>query len=225
MNLEWRNHFGGEPWAVTDRGLIVINIDTAKEIQAETPYVFHILETGCERVAYLRTSGTPYTMRTIDQDYGGAILAGAEDHTITPALIATTIAREATRVKGAKYHRDNQCERYESRLGEYSAGLMQTLVSTANSMNRKHKMIDGLLDRFDLYSPETSIQLGAAYYAHGVEEYVGHDDPVILQAGYNAGWGSLNKSSDRNRWKLRVHGEFAVEKFMAYYNDWMERNK
>lgn len=222
--LEWNRHFDGERWAVTDRGLIVIDLDVAHEIASETGYVVHALEVACERVAYLRTRGTPITMRTVDQDWSVSILKAAAIYSVQPSLIAATIAREATIVRGTKYHRDAHCERYEDRISEYSAGLMQTLVSTANAMNRKHDVIDGVLDRFDLYSPEVSTQMGAAYYAHG-EERIGSSDPVLLQAGYNAGWGSLSRASDKNRWKLIVHGSHAVEKFMAYTNDWIERWK
>lgn len=223
-DLEWNQHFDGEKWAVTDGGLVVVDLDVAREIAAETGYVVHTATIGCETVGYLRTRGTPLTMRTVEQDWGQSILKAGASYFVQPSLIATTIAREATLLKGTKYHRDAHCERYEERIDEYSAGLMQTLVSTANAMNRKHDLIDGVLDRFDLYSPEVSINLGAAYYEHG-EGRIGTSDPVLLQAGYNAGWGSLSRASDKNRWKLIVHGAHAVEKFMAYNNDWLERWK
>lgn len=182
-----------------------------------------------------RTEGRPITMATIAQDYGIAIHWAADRFDLRPALIAAMIVKEAVREQPDWWRRDPTSYRKEP-SGVESGGLMQTLVRTAQQMQDKLSIYHGvrghdaeLIDHEDitvqdLYVPERSITLGAAYLRH-LADYDGSgwdapagEDPVLLCCAYNAGG---VYTSSKNRFHLRTYGAGRIETFAAYWNDWM----
>lgn len=181
-------------------------------------------------------------MQTLREEYGPAIEAASEVFRIPVAWIAGMIAIEAIRIPGtlscdpislrdedyAAGDVDRKLERYRDRPNRISAGLMQTLLSTARRMNRKHRLFgddgcagaaygpSGTLDLVDLCVPERSILLGTAYMRHQVDEY--EADPILIVGAYNAG--GLYETS-RNPWRIRTYGYDRVPEFAAYHNDWL----
>jgi hypothetical protein len=103
-----------------------------------------------------------------------------------------------------------------------SAGLMQTLLSTAQSMADKCDL-DMPTRASDLYDPRTSIMLGAAYCAHQRDRYddgvEGFDfDFVHLTGAYNAGGVYYNADSP---YKMRTYSPTRTERAIRWHNDAM----
>ena len=101
-----------------------------------------------------------------------------------------------------------------------SAGLMQTLLSTAQQMASKHDMPVPSRAR-ELYDPRTSIMLGAAYCAHQREKYddgvEGFEfDFVHLTGAYNAGGVYFNRDSP---FRLRTYSPTRTERAIRWHND------
>lgn len=188
-----------------------------------------------------RTKGLPITAHTILTDNRIAIFEAARITNLSPSFIIALIAKESgPRRKSRKGvhkakptgHRDNVSIRTEDEVknpyrsdeetpNRISAGLMQTLLSTAQAVNDRFEVylnLDGSvkqLTRYDLMSPEVSIMLGSLYCVMLMEENE-TEDIMLLQAAYNAG---AVYSSKKNRWNLRMYGAQRFEMFAAYYND------
>jgi len=147
---------------------------------------------GREPIEVPRTKGAPTSMRLLYDDHGCAI----------------------DRAAGLF-----QCYRWEERTGaapdgEPSVGLMQTLLSTANEVERWLGLYGRAIDVDDLKSGEVSIMLGAGYL-HLLSVKWGRD-PVRLCVAYNAGG---VYTSSRGAFRMRTYGEKRVESFAAWYND------
>lgn len=184
----------------------------------------------------IRTSGDPVTMYTMLHDYGGAIRQACKMFPlVSPQVIMAMIAIEATRQKEDRTHYDPQCIRFEPGYvsdtktpHRVSTGLMQTLHSTANWVNKKYKLfktISGTLEKIvrgDLYIPFKSILLGTGYIHHQIlkkeidEAGFPDDDPVLICSAFNAG--SVRPAD--NAWGLLTYGgNSRMEKFVKFYND------
>lgn len=163
------------------------------------------------------TSGRPVTVERIATQYGDSIRRWSERYRVPAELIVATIATES---KG-----DAAAYRSESG-GRYSAGLMQTLRSTAAETLRAEMDVD-LIDKEWLLQSDNSIRAGAAYIARQFR-LTGFDPPLVA-AAYNAGSPRPDTPSfGRNRWNLEAYdgGRDAresldghIDRFVTWFND------
>ena len=131
-------------------------------------------------------------------------------------LIVATIATES-RGDAAAFRQESG--------GRYSAGLMQTLQTTAQETLR-HEVMD-TIDREWLSTPDNSIRAGTAYIARQFR-LTGFDPPLVA-AAYNAGTVREDSPSfGRNRWNLEAFdgGKDArksldghVDRYIQWFND------
>ena len=223
---EWTRHAGGAGWYVLDDGRIKLEPDT--HLGGIAAYVCTDAD-GC-----IRTKGAPLTMQTLRGEYGATIAAVASAFDLPEHWIAGMVSIEARKLQGS-YSFDVVSLRHEPGYfspeetpNKVSAGLMQTLLSTAKRMAREY--FDGVagtgefllpqsedLTVEDLTDPEVSLALGAAYM-HFQSEIYGLD-PVLLVASYNAG--GVYETS-KNPWRLRTFGYPRIPKFCGFANDYLE---
>lgn len=212
---DWRQYKNGQRWRRLSTG----------EIEVEGQGV-------------IRTAGDPISTYTAWVDFEPSWQAAKARFKLDLRTLIAMALIEATRLKEEHAHMDPQCVRLEpgyvsdgSTPRRMSAGLMQTLLSTAQSMNAKERLFtlwDGNLEylgRGDLFMPHKSIMLGAAYMRDRADaynsEYPG-DDPVILTGSYNAGSLKEDKPDAKgqlNPFMIRTYGPDRTEKFIRYYND------
>ena len=225
MPTDWNSYDGGRAWKRNGCGEIIA------QAKPTGGFAFRKKDGG-----YLyRTKGDPLTAYTAIQDFHGAIYGASAQFEIPVALIIGMMAVEATKQKDDRSHFNPRSLRlepgYVSDLktpNKVSPGLMQTLISTAQGMNDKfeiYKAMDGTIEqlsREDLFVPERSIMLGAAYMRYHIDrketDEVGFDDddPVLLCSAYNAG---SVRGTTKNDWHLLTYGKARMDKFVAYYND------
>lgn len=225
--MEWNRYKGGRGWRM-EHGFII----------AENPSLenFESIPVDGERGFLYRTRGEPSTAWNAILDYGAAIRqAVAMFPGVTVELLVGMMAIEAYRRKRDQTHFYAESVREEPGYQSdaktphrVSPGLMQTLISTAQSMNDRYeiyKTLDGeveQLTREDLFIAERSIMLGAAYMHYQIQrkedDEVGFADadPVLLCSAYNAG--SVRGTQD-NDWHLLTYGKSRMDKFIAFYND------
>lgn len=212
---DWHSKFGGQPWRHDDKGVYLRNVGGGR-----TP---------------LRTPGDPVTCRTIWQFFSHAILAASRRHQLPPALILMTIATETAFARKAGFT-GPLTFRWEPgipvtdvnppRLGDYSAGPMQVLATTARWIIREQGLdyepfvvgpaLEYQLDEPDhlpLYDPSINIAVGAATIA----ERAGRtgDDPILVAAAFNAG--DVYKSQ-QNAWGLKSTGDH-LDRAARWYGD------
>ena len=102
-----------------------------------------------------------------------------------------------------------------------SAGWMQTLLSTAQSMAKKYELPSPKRAR-ELYDPYTSLTYGIAYMAHQIERYEGDLDGdlgmdfVYMTGAYNAG--SVKHNRD-NPFHLLTYSPTRTERAIRWHND------
>lgn len=198
---EWTRHKGGFGWRELENGVIIAEHRTKA-------YANTSVENG---FAY-RTVGYPSSMEILMLDYANDLNEAAGRFDVPVRWIMATIAIEATRLEKT-LHFDPQCERYEKKPNDWSAGLMQTLVGTAQEINH-HTGMPMPMTRHDLKSPRSSILHGTAYIRKHLDRY---GDPVLsCVAAYNAGG---VYSDDDNVWNLRTYGDTRVDKWLAFHND------
>jgi soluble lytic murein transglycosylase-like protein len=178
-------------------------------------------EAGC-----LRTRGRPRTMSTLDADYGASIEEAGARFELPASWVAAMVSIEAAR-RGFRFdprslRREPGYVDDETTPHRISAGLMQTLLSTARQMSRSFGLgVTFGAERVplalgDLMVPRRSLLLGAAYMRDRADRFGA--DPVLLVAAYNAG-GVYHSSG--NPWRLRTYGRTRIPKFVAYHNDWL----
>lgn len=214
-----RNHWNLEPTSKVSLDISGVRLPSG------------VVNTSTSRLSVvLRTKGKPLTMQTLQTEHGATIAAAAERFEIPEAWIAGMIAIEARRIPKTFHFdpislRDEDDLRmvdYKTRPHRVSAGLMQTLLSTARSMAKKHDLqttfagAETELDLGHLCVPDISITLGTAYMRHQADRY--GLDPILIVAAYNAG-GVYD--DDSNPWNLRTYGLGRIPKFAAYVNDWL----
>lgn len=161
-----------------------------------------------------RTRGAPTTVSRVWDAYGSEIDRAARHYRVPVPLIIATICTEsggkadAVRLEPG-YVSDEQTPR------KMSAGLMQTLLSTARATMKMSFGRDWLLD------PGNSISAGTSYIAE--QSSVTQLDPPLVAAAYNAG-GLYEQDGAQNRWKLRqypIGTSVHVDRFVKFYNDAM----
>lgn len=193
---------------------------------------WRILPTGeidVQQMGVIRTSGQPLTMRHMLATHGEVMREAAARFDVPIAWIAGMIPIEARMVplKGGGSSPDPKSYREEpgytsdaATPHRVSAGVMQTLLSTANDMARKHKM-PLLKSAKELFDVRLSILLGTAYMRHQMDRYKGgvegHEfDFVHLTGAYNAGSIRYNKESP---FRLLTYSPTRTERAIRWHND------
>lgn len=223
--MTWTRHNGGRGWRVLADGRIAVE-HGVEGLGDLAPYVYDAGDGA------LRTKGEPLTMRTLFAEHGQAVEQAADYFHLASSWVAGMVSIEAARMPGSRSFnvfslRDEDgrdLAGYRRRPSRVSAGLMQTLMSTARYVASHYDLrleFDGepqKLDLGDLCVPARSLMLGAAYMRYQADEACG-EDPVKLVAAYNAGG---IYETDRNPWNLRTYGRNRIPKFIAYHNDALE---
>lgn len=221
-------HDNGAAWWMLEDGRIVLD-DVMRHASIDFRKYIRLDDDGA-----VRTKGNPRTVRILLEEYGEHIRDAARLTGLPASWIGAMITIEALRIPGLLAFdpislRDEDGQgfaKYRTRKHRVSAGLMQTLLSTAELVQHDtvvREMVDtwtgarGELDVCDLCIPRTSIALGAAYMLRQVEEH--GRDPVLLVGAYNAGG---VYSTSKNPWHIRTFGHDRIPKFAAYHNDLLE---
>ncbi len=211
----WHSLFGGRSWRHDENGVYV-----REHEDGEMP---------------LRTKGEPVTMRAVLDRCADSIFQAAVRRGVPAALIMMTIATETAfaRADGFTGPRTFRWEPHVEvrdatppHRGDYSAGPMQTLATTAREIIRKMGLA---YDPFavapdypenpigptqhPLYEYGNNIDIGAAEIAFRIEK-TGFD-PILTAAAYNAG--SLRESGS-NPWRLHSHGDH-LDRAARWYGD------
>jgi len=186
--LEPHNSFGGELWQLSKEGLIVSGkLD--------------------------RTPGRLVTVPRVWRDFGDSIQKHAREKNVPVELIVATICTESSGNPKA-FRTEPGWSSDETTPKKVSAGLMQTLISTAQWI-----LGDQSITREVLFNPDKSIEAGTAYIDH--QRGNTRLDPPKVACAYNAGSLVCN-SGTSNRWKIKQHpigtGEHA-DRFVQWFND------
>ena len=213
----WHSRFGGQEWRFDARGVYLRNVGGG-----EQP---------------LRTPGQPITCRAIWDLYAQQIRRASDRHGIPVELIMMTIATESAYWRPYNFTgpetfywepnvlvTDTEGEPYR---GDYSAGPMQTLATTARWVIRS---LDLEYDPFEaapairprpasapdespLYDPAINIDIGTAEIR--IRLATSGIDPILVAACYNAG--GLYEST-RNAWHLRSTNDH-LDRAARWYGD------
>lgn len=148
-------------------------------------------------------------------------------------------ARSALRMDPVSLRYEGGYVHPEDTPGRVSAGLMQTLVTTARAMAHKHQLHPLTLEGErrevtlgDLLCPRLSLLYGTAYMAHEMEQAAGRierlteagkpargADFVLLTGAYNAGAILPDDPKAGNPFGLLTHGAERTERAIAILND------
>jgi hypothetical protein len=188
QQLETHTLYGGAHWSLGRDGLVVDNkLD--------------------------RSVGAMVTVPRVWNAYGAHILKAATQYKVPVELIVATICTESSGHPEAQRNEPHWIDDIKT-PGQASAGLMQTLISTARDM------LPGVqVDRQSLLDPEQSIMAGTAYISY--QRQSTHLDPPLVACAYNAGRLEPNQGS-ANRWKMLQYpldsGQHA-DRFVQWFND------
>jgi peptidoglycan LD-endopeptidase CwlK len=196
------------------------------------------------RTEPLRSDGAPLTVSRILELYGEQIAMASRRHNVPPELILMTIATETAAFRPSGFTGEPTF-RWEARSvlsetgdpgidgaqhrGDYSAGPMQLMSTTARWLNRVRRLgYEGPKNfgwfkrkpgsapkELGLYDAAIAVDIGAAYIAWNRETHNTGNDPILVAACYNAG--SL-KPSNANVWGLVVHGDH-LDRAARWYGD------
>lgn len=204
-DCDWTNPHGGRQWRRLDDGRIEV-----------------------EDAGVPRTNGPPRSMELFWEDFGEQVesaRADLEAHFDFPehlaAYVGAMAAAEASR-RPHSLHMDPESVREEPGFESdeqtpqrVSAGLLQTLLSTAHQMQDTYGLWSPEATREDLFEPGKSILAGLAYMGHQAGEH--HWDPVLVCAAYNAG----GVYESENAFRLRVYGVSRIWRYVRYFNDFL----
>lgn len=223
----YRRYNGGRGWQVLDDGRIVADAPATPAARLDSLPI--------EGGGYLyRTKGQPLSMHQLWSDYEPIIREASSRFGVRAIHIMALIGIEAGRLPGDRLRFDPRSVREEPGYrddrrtpNKVSPGLMQTLLSTADQMNRKCLLFDSGADltREDLFVPRYSILLGTAYVRHQIDRFESDeeandlpaDDPIAnMVAAYNAG--SVRGTSG-NDWHLVTYSDHRIDRFIAWAND------
>lgn len=166
-----------------------------------------VMVQGEQRVR--RTAGNPDTLKRVYLQYG----ALAKDFW-DPGLILAIIANES---RG-----ELVCERYESRLGDYSFGPAQFLTGTAYSLTKDPPDYPvtkgGSAEKWRkfLCDGKNSVTLIRSFLNTLNKRFILQQDPLLLYASYNAGSPRPSVSSE---WGLVTNRSDTLDKISAWYGD------
>jgi len=160
-----------------------------------------------------RTPGEPITVKRIWEAHRINIDYWSQKFAVHAATIIACIATES---RGNPKAQRQEPGFLSDKLtpNKVSAGLMQTLLSTA-----REAIDDPDIDRWWMLKPNNSIRAGAAYM-HDQRRKTRIDLPKVA-AAYNAG-GVYHQAGAANRWKMRCFpigtGEH-IDRFVKWFND------
>jgi murein DD-endopeptidase MepM/ murein hydrolase activator NlpD len=180
------------------------------------------------------------TMRRIWSKMNSEILAASFKHGVNPALILMTIATEA-HFAAPEHFTGPKTFRWEAHVpnddvnppfrGDYSAGPMQTLATTARWVIRSKGAAYGLAydpltvapiyrqkpvpkpARNPLYDYSANLDIGTAEIRIRLDK--SGDDPILVAAAFNAGGIYPEQGSD---WGIRTHGDH-LDRAAKWYGD------
>ncbi len=160
-----------------------------------------------------RTGGSPTTVTRVWESFGVAIEKWSVRYGVPAELIVATICTE-TSGRPDRVRIEPGYVSDEKTPDRVSPGLMQTLISTAQSA-----LMDTLIDREWLLEPSNSIQAGTAYMAAQLKKT--NLDPPKVACAYNAG-GVYHNDGLENRWKMRqfpIGSSHHADRFVQWFND------
>jgi hypothetical protein len=160
-----------------------------------------------------RSPGTMVTVPRVWNDFSTEILAAALAFKVPVELIVATICTESAGNPNA-LRTEPGWTSDAATPKKISAGLMQTLISTA-----REALGDASIDREALFTPSVSINAGTAYI--GQKRQLTQFDPPVVACVYNAG-GIYANNGPANRWGMRQYpigtGRHA-DHFVMWFND------
>jgi len=219
-SFNWGNPLQGKEWRVDNRGIYL----------RDSPNVAQ------------RTPGDPTTATKAINLYADAIAEASQAFQIPPELIVMTIATETGMFKNDDFT-GPRTFRWEAgfvltntgdaaldgkQAGDYSAGPMQVMSSTAREMNNKSPKLrfknETTLKWFKtkpatppkalgLYDGRVCIMIGASYIAHQAAKT--GLNPILVAAAYNAG--SI-RATGTNSWGIFAHGDH-LDRAARWYGD------
>jgi len=160
-----------------------------------------------------RSDGTPATVTKIIKQFGKEINKWGNIYGVPPELIIATIATESSGLITAR-REEPGFHSEEVTPDRISAGLMQTLLSTA-----REALGENDIDCRWLEIPENSIQAGTAYIYR--QRPITLFNPPVVAAAYNSG-GVYLENRITNPWKLRCYPigtGHHITKFVMWFND------
>jgi peptidoglycan L-alanyl-D-glutamate endopeptidase CwlK len=212
---DWHNQFDGRLWRYDALGVYI-----REHADGQEP---------------LRTRGKPLTCRKIMELCGHKIFDASQRYQVPMALIIMTIATETgiyrnygfTGKYTFRWEPNVKVEDVSPPLwGDYSAGPMQTLATTARwvikvqNLNYDPFAVAPVYERrpeppddHPLYDYGTNIDIGTAEIKQ--RRSATGDDPILVAAAFNAG--GLYKTA-QNPWRLRSHGDH-LDRAAKWYGD------
>lgn len=160
-----------------------------------------------------RSPGKLVTVPRVWEKYSQLIIKAAREYHVPVELIIATICTESSGNPDAE-RIEPKWRSDEETPNQISAGLMQTLISTARSV-----LPDVPIDRQALHTPELSIRAGTAYIKRQ-RQLTGFDPPLVACA-YNAGNIYVNEGIN-NRWRIRqfpIGSGRHADRFVQWFND------
>ena len=209
----WHSCFGGQEWRCDAGGIYTRESDPKP----------------------LRTAGQPVTIRRIWDLFGELITQASQTYGVDRALIMMVIATEAGAYRDYGFT-GPMTFRWEPNVkvtdispvlyGDYSAGPMQILATTARDVVRRLDLAYDPLRvappfesrpappmTLPLYEAPTNIDIGTAVISQSWS-HTGAD-PILVAAAYNAGG---VYESDANTWRIRSSGNH-LDRAARWYGD------
>ena len=197
----WRSVHGGRQWKLTPDGFHVRDPEGSTWIP--------------------RTKGRPVSVISLMEDFGDEFIDASRKFGIGVDVLVALACIESAVDRSDRSRRDPRSllkePGYKSDRetpNRVSAGLMQTLLTTARSVAHTVGYAKSDIDRDLLFDPGVSIAVSAAYLRDRTFRHGG--DPVLMQAAYNAG---AVYRSGKNDWRLRTNAGDRTDRFIAYFND------
>lgn len=160
-----------------------------------------------------RSPGTMVTVPRVWNKFSTEIVAAALAFKVPVELIVATICTESAGNPLA-LRTEPGWTSDAATPKRISAGLMQTLISTA-----REALNDASIDREALFTPSVSINAGTAYISQ--KRQLTQFDPPVVACVYNAG-GIYANNGPANRWGMRQYpigtGRHA-DHFVMWFND------
>lgn len=183
----------------------------------------------------LRTGGQPTTCRRVWELYREPIVGAARKYGVAPEIIMMTIATETGFARASNFTGPDTF-RWEAHvknddvspptMGDYSAGPMQTLGTTARWVIRQQGLSyepfvvapvyntrPAPPSSHPLYDGKINIDIGTAEIKQRWDKT--GDDPILVAAAFNAGG---VYTATNNRWRIKTHGEH-LDRAAKWYGD------
>ncbi len=199
----WHSKFGGQDWKYDGDGVYLRSYSNGTKP--------------------IRSPGTPTTCKAIWDEFGTIIIVMAKKYGMAPEILLMTIATETAAYKAHGFT-GPATFRWEAHVwnkdvnppvqGDYSAGPMQTLGTTARwviaaqnlpfhpfQVAPVYSVKPATPATHPLYDPATNIEIGAAEIKQRLG--VTGQDPMLIAAAFNAGGVYENHG---NAWHIKTYG-------------------